>query len=323
MPQSSQPSLVQFLVVEDHQNGQRIDNFLFSRLKGVPKSRLYRALRSGEIRVNAKRVKAEYRLCENDRIRIPPLRVAEPATPRAPMQKQLDLIEKSILYEDKGLLIINKPAGIAVHGGSGVAHGVIELLRNLRSELKFLELVHRLDRETTGCLMLAKKPGILKELHSLFVAGKIEKVYLALVKGRWHTGERTVRAALHKHHMPSGERIVKVHQSGKESATKFQALRQFKDTTLLEVKPLTGRTHQIRVHAAHINYPILGDDKYGDHELNRALAKKGIDRLFLHAASLKFEIPSTGQQIAICACLDTAFLKMLALEKMDEPLARG
>jgi 23S rRNA pseudouridine955/2504/2580 synthase len=303
-------SSIKYLKVEQDYLGQRLDNFLLKRLKGLPKSRLYRALRQGEIRINKKRVKADYRLQLNDEIRIPPLRLAV-QTVRVPKAVQLELIKQTIIYEDKGLIIINKPSGIAAHGGSGINFGVIELFRHLRPQLKFLELVHRLDRETTGCLVLAKKSSILKELHSLLVEGKVEKTYLALANGICQGQSQKVNAPLLKKQSSSGERIVIVHQAGKAAETVFKPLQNFKQATLLQARPLTGRTHQIRVHAAHIGHAIIGDEKYGSHIDNKIMREQGAKHLLLHAAALRFTLPSTGQAIAICACLDEVFLSTL------------
>ncbi len=298
----------QIRVGEDY-TGQRIDNFLFTRLKGLPKSRIYRAMRNGEIRVNKKRVKPEYRLEENDLIRIPPLRLAAETSKPAPPSKMLDQIEQSIIYEDKGLIIINKPSGIAAHGGSGINFGVIELIRQLRPRVKYLELAHRLDRETTGCLILCKKPSILKDLHEQLREAKVEKTYLALVHGQWQGKEKRVNAPLLKNLLRSGERVVKVHEEGKPAETLFKPLRIFKDMTLVEAKPKTGRTHQIRVHAAHLGHPIMGDEKYASAEQNKAARQLGVKHLLLHAASLGFELQT--ENIGICACFDEHFLTVL------------
>ena len=299
---------VYWLTVEDHCEGQRIDNFLFSRLKGVPKSRIYRALRHGEFRANKKRIAADYRLQLGDSIRIPPLRVAAREAPAQPAAKLTQLMTDAIIYEDKDIIIVNKPSGIASHGGSGINFGVIELLRHLRPKLKFLELAHRLDRDTTGCLMLAKKPSLLKELHQLFANGQIEKTYMALVAHPWRGKERKVNAALQKNTLRSGERMVIVSEEGKSAETIITPLEVFANTSLVAARPLTGRTHQIRVHAAHIGHCILGDEKYGDRKGDKAL---GVEHLLLHAASLKFVLPTSGETIAVCACLDLHFQEVL------------
>ncbi len=308
---------VHWLTVEKDNEGQRIDNFLFTRLKGLPKSRIYRALRNGEFRVNKKRISADYRLQEGDSIRIPPLRVAAQVVPATPAPRLMQLLTEAIIYEDKDLIIVNKPSGIAAHGGSGINFGVIELLRQLRPKLKFLELAHRLDRDTTGCMMLAKKPSVLKELHYLLANGQIEKTYLALVQNNWRGKEQRVCAALQKNTLRSGERVVRVDNTGKAAETIISPLQNFANVSLVAARPLTGRTHQIRVHAAHIGHPIVGDSKYGNRKGEKSL---DIEHLLLHAASLKFVLPHSGETIAICACLDQHFqqvLKSLRTAKAD------
>lgn len=297
------------IIVEEANVGQRIDNFLFTRLKGLPKSRIYRALRGGEFRVNKKRISAEYRLQRGDHIRVPPLRVATvtPTQAKRPQNAILQQLTQSILYEDKDLLIINKPSGIASHGGSGIHFGVIEAFRYLYPKLKFLELVHRLDRDTSGCLVLAKKPSLLKTLQQQLAKGEVEKTYLALVRNAWQGGSQRVKQPLLKQGLRSGERIVKIHPQGKPAETCFQPLRKFSQFTLIQARPLTGRTHQIRVHAAHLGHPILGDDKYGSRAEDKTIA---VQHLLLHAASLRFRLPD-GPEMAICACLDPHFQEVL------------
>jgi len=302
------PELIE---IGPEQEGQRIDNFLTTYLKGVPKSFIYRVLRSGEVRVNKGRAKPTYRLKEGDTVRIPPMRRGEPQTAAAPGKKLVALLNESILYEDVGLLIINKPSGIAVHGGSGVSFGVIEILRAARPDAPFLELVHRLDRDTSGCLMIAKKRSALRHIHQLLREEGMEKRYQALIQGPWHGGERRVTAALRKNVLQSGERVVRVEAEGKQSQTLFRPLQRWPMATLVEAVPLTGRTHQIRVHAAHLGQPIAGDEKYGDAEFNRAMQEKGLRRLFLHAASLSFTA-AAGNRIAVSAPLDPALKKVLA-----------
>jgi 23S rRNA pseudouridine955/2504/2580 synthase len=277
---------------------QRIDNFLLRRLKGVPKSHVYRVLRSGEVRVNSGRVKPDYRLRAGDRVRVPPVRLASPAAKPAP--RPLDL---PIVYEDSALLVIDKPSGIAVHGGSGVSYGVIESLRAERPEAKSLELAHRLDRDTSGLLMIAKKRSALVELHRMLRDGEVEKVYVALVLGHWQGGERELREPLHKFVTAGGERRVAVHGGGQSAVTQVKPVAASGEYSLLELRLLTGRTHQIRVHLAHAGHPVLGDDKYGDFELNHALAKGGVRRLFLHARRLSFVHPLTGTALRFDAPL--------------------
>ena len=272
--------------VDSEQAGQRIDNFLRRELPGVPKGRLYRLLRRGEVRVNGGRVRAEYKLAAGDEVRIPPVRI-RPAGP-APSQQLATQIVDRVLYEDKRLLVVDKPSGVAVHGGSGISHGVIELLRHARPELKDLSLVHRLDRETSGCLVLAKRRSALRELHARFREGVVEKNYLALVIGDWQLGDIIVDEPLLVQNRKGGERHVVVSPDGKPAQTRMQLSRTFGKYSLLQCSPLTGRTHQIRVHAAHVGHPILGDERYGDADENRQAKKFGLPRLFLHAQSIAF-----------------------------------
>ncbi|MDH3546318.1 MAG: RluA family pseudouridine synthase [Gammaproteobacteria bacterium] len=266
--------------------GQRIDNFLRRELPGVPKGRLYRLLRRGEVRVNGGRVRAEYKLAEGDEVRVPPVRIRSEAAP--PAAKLAASIADQVLYEDKRLLVVDKPSGIAVHGGSGISHGVIELLRHARPELKDLSLVHRLDRETSGCLVLAKRRSALRELHARFRAGVVEKNYLTLVIGDWQHGDILIDKPLLVQHRKGGERHVIVSAAGKPAQTRMQLSRTFGKYSLLQCAPLTGRTHQIRVHATSVGHPVAGDERYGDADENRRLQKFGLNRLFLHAQSIAF-----------------------------------
>jgi 23S rRNA pseudouridine955/2504/2580 synthase len=286
------------LEVGEESVSQRIDNFLLRRLKGVPKSHVYRVLRSGEVRVNSGRVKPDYRLRAGDRVRVPPVRLA--TRPAKPAPRPLDL---PIVYEDAALLVIDKPSGVAVHGGSGVSYGVIESLRAQRPEAKSLELAHRLDRDTSGLLIIAKKRGALVELHRMLREGEVEKVYLALVRGRWQGGARELRERLHKFVNAGGERRVAVHGQGQSAVTQVKPIAVSGEFSLLELRLLTGRTHQIRVHLAHAGHPVLGDDKYGDFELNHALAKEGVKRLLLHARRLSFVHPLAGSALQFDAPL--------------------
>jgi 23S rRNA pseudouridine955/2504/2580 synthase len=297
---------VKLLTIDENHQGQRIDNFLLGQLKGVPKSLIYRILRKGEVRVNKKRVKPEYRLNESDEVRVPPVRVSptDPNKIPKPSASLQETIKQRILYEDNQLLIINKPAGMAVHGGSGVSYGLIETLRAMRPQEKLLELAHRLDRDTSGCLIIAKKASTLKELHELMRTNQVEKIYWLLVKGHWPKHIKLVDAPLLKNELQSGERIVKVNAQGKQAQTEFRVLQRFKDATLMEAKLLTGRTHQIRVHAAHMGHPIVSDEKYGDKEFNKAMRKKGCKRLFLHAYSINFNLSSTHHRISVTAELE-------------------
>ncbi|CBL46904.1 Ribosomal large subunit pseudouridine synthase C [gamma proteobacterium HdN1] len=297
---------MQWLEVEAEYAGQRIDNFLVARLKGVPKSVIYRCLRKGEVRVNKGRIKPDYRVQGGDLIRIPPLRRSEQSDDEIHVGERIrNLLEGAILYEDEGLIVLNKPAGMAVHGGSGVSVGVIEALRAIRPLSRHLELVHRLDRDTSGCLMVAKKRSRLRVLHEQLQAGEIRKVYWALVEGRWKGKFRRIDAPLQKFGEQGGERIVKVSQQGKPSSTEFVLLRHFEETSLVEASPLTGRTHQIRVHAQFAGHPIVGDDKYENKERARYFRDLGAGRMFLHAKSL--EIPSDQGKMVFDAPLDTAF----------------
>lgn len=292
----SQTSGVQMLEVSPELAGQRIDNFLRNQLKGVPKTLIYRILRKGEVRVNKGRIKPEYKLQAGDLVRVPPLRLAERDEPAPLAQGLLERLEAAIVYEDKALIVLNKPAGIAVHGGSGLSYGVIEALRQLRPDAKELELVHRLDRDTSGLLMIAKKRSMLRHLHEALRGDGVDKRYMALVRGRWETGKKQVNAPLLKNTLRSGERMVEVTEDGKEALTLFRVLRRFGDfATLVEARPITGRTHQIRVHALHAGHAIAGDSKYGDEEFSREIRELGGKRLFLHAYELKVPLPDGGE----------------------------
>ncbi len=288
---------VRFVEVDDERAGQRLDNFLKLHLKGVPKTRIYRIIRKGEVRVNKGRVTADYRLAAGDNVRIPPVRMAEKAPAPSPSAGMSGAIEQSIMYEDDALLVVNKPSGMAVHGGSGVSLGVIEALRAMRPESRFLELVHRLDRDTSGCLLIAKKRSMLKHLHVQMQSGKTEKIYQLLVTGRWPNRRQTVKAPLLKNTLRSGERIVVVHPEGKASVTHFQVLERLDGCTLVEARLETGRTHQIRVHSRHVGCPIIGDEKYGDDEVNKTMKRQGVRRLFLHAARLKVQLPDRREMV--------------------------
>ena len=286
------------VAVDSASEGQRVDNFLLRLCKGVPRSHIYRILRSGEVRVNSRRVDATYRLQGGDRVRVPPMRLADRSRKARPRP-----VELPVVFEDEALLVVNKPSGTAVHGGSGVSYGVIESLRAARPQAKFLELAHRLDRETSGLLVLAKKRSALTALHAALREGKVRKCYLALVKGRWRDDKRRVDLPLKKYLTKSGERRVSVDREGRESQTVFRRERAFRDCTLLSAELLTGRTHQIRVHLTHLGFPIAGDDKYGDFELNRGLAKQGLRRMFLHAGELEFAHPLSGEALKLHAPL--------------------
>jgi len=296
---------VQIIPITEEEAGQRIDNFLRTLLKGVPKSMIYRIVRKGEVRVNKKRIKPEYKLLAGDEVRVPPVRVAE--RDDAPVSAKLDKVaalENCILYEDEHLLILNKPSGTAVHGGSGLSFGVIEGLRALRPDARFLELVHRLDRDTSGVLLVAKKRSALRSLHEQLRMKTMQKDYLALVRGEWQSHCKVVQAPLLKNILQSGERIVRVSSEGKSSETRFKIEEKYAFATLIKASPVTGRTHQIRVHTLHAGHPIAYDDRYGDREFDAQLAGSGINRLFLHAAALRFEHPNTGETVRIEAPLE-------------------
>jgi len=288
---------VRWIDVSADEAGQRIDNYLIARLKGVPKSRIYRILRSGEVRVNSRRVAASDRVAAGDRIRIPPVRVAARSEDVPAPHFHLPVI-----HEDDFLLAIDKPAGIAVHGGSGVAHGVIESLRSMRPGARFLELVHRLDRDTSGVLLVAKKRSALVALHEMMRARAMDKRYLAGVAGRFRNERQRVSLALSARAGEGGKR-VRVAADGQAAETILRRLARGPEFSLLEAELVTGRTHQIRVHLAHLGHPVLGDERYGDFELNRRLRKEGLRRMFLHAASLAFTHPATGEAIVLAAPL--------------------
>ncbi len=269
--------------------GQRIDNFLLARARGVPRSHVYRILRRGEVRVNKGRVKPDYRLQPGDLVRIPPLRTVEPRPPGEAPESRLRGLAGAILYEDERLLVLDKPAGLAVHGGSGLSFGLIEAMRQMRPGAE-LELVHRLDRDTSGCLLLAKRASTLRDLHRLMRENGVEKRYLALLVRPLPRPEMTLDAPLLKNTLKSGERVVRVDTAqGKPARTLFRRLRRLGDLDLVEARLITGRTHQIRVHAAHLGAPVAGDEKYGDEVANKALRALGLRRLFLHAASLSLQ----------------------------------
>lgn len=297
------------ITLTEDQAGQRVDNYLITLLKGVPKSRIYRILRKGEVRVNRKRVKPESRLQAGDEIRIPPIRVEQKAKvpPAFHLQERID---KSVVYEDEALLVIDKPSGMAVHGGSGVSHGVIEGLRALRPEARFLELVHRLDRDTSGLLMIAKKRSLLRFLHDAMRQGKVQKRYRALLVGRWKGSVKRVTAPLLRFSLPSGERMVKVDEEGKRSASTFTPLQRYKQGTLVEVDLETGRTHQIRVHGQYLGHSVAGDPKYGNDALDAPIRNCGLNRMFLHAYQLVLPLPD-GRELDLTAPLSDELIQVL------------
>ena len=285
---------VSYVEAGEGDEGQRLDNFLLRTLGSIPRSLVYRILRTGEVRVNGRRAKPAYRLVAGDRVRLPPLKDAgrkddsEPA--KTPSKSLREFVAAAVVHEDRDLIVVNKPAGIAVHGGSGVSFGVIEALRAVHPQLKELELVHRLDRDTSGCLLVAKRRAVLRDLHSQLRERTMEKRYLTLVAGRWPFGVKTIDLPLKTNLKQGGERVVRVHSEGQHADTTFTPIEQFgKVATLLDVALGTGRTHQIRVHAAHAGYPVAGDEKYGDRDKDAKLKEYGLSRMFLHAASLKFQ----------------------------------
>ena len=294
---------------------QRFYNFLLRLLKGVPRSMIYRMLRKGEVRVNRARIRPDYRLQAGDAVRIPPVSIRHQERTICPPPPVLARLESAILLEDRNVLVLNKPAGIAVHSGSGLAFGVIEALRLLRPEAVFLELAHRLDRETSGCLVLAKTPSALRELHAAFQSGVMDKRYLTLVRGQWAPGKLGVSASLKKV-LRSGERMMEVHADGKPALTRFMPVASYREASLVEAKIATGRTHQIRVHAAYLGYPVAGDDKYGEPLFNQTMAHFGLRRLFLHAHRLTFNLD--GRDIGVDAPLGEELRGVLERLETDQ-----
>jgi 23S rRNA pseudouridine955/2504/2580 synthase len=298
--------------VDPGRDGQRIDNFLMAQLRGVPRSHIYRLLRTGQVRVNKGRIKPTYRLKEGDQVRIPPVDSAPGETPPRVSAGLVAGLGAAVLLEDNDLLILDKPAGVAVHGGSGLRYGLIEGLRALRPDCPDIHLVHRLDRDTSGCLLVAKNRRLLPALQALFRAGgRVEKRYLALVKGRWAGGGRTVDLRLNRGRLRSGERMVQVDEAGRDAVTRFIPQQRFRDATLVEAVLGTGRTHQIRVHAAGIGHPIAGDDKYGDEAFNRRMRALGLKRIFLHAHALGFDHPRDGSPVAVSSPLPRVLREVL------------
>ena len=302
---------VQFIDIDEDMAGQRIDNFLRNQLKNIPKSMIYRIVRKGEVRVNKKRIKAEYKLKAGDLVRIPPVTVEEKVEENVPSTKlnKVSELEHCIIYEDDHMLILNKPSGTAVHGGSGLKFGAIEALRALRPEARFLELVHRIDRDTSGILLVAKKRSALRHLQAQFREKTVQKYYFALVMGEWKNSCKVVSAPLLKNEVNS---IVRVNPNGKASETRFKVLEKFKDATLIQASPITGRTHQIRVHTQYTGHPIAWDDRYGDRRFDAYTSKVGLDRLFLHAANIKFTHPGSEEKMDISAPMEAKLEKAIA-----------
>jgi 23S rRNA pseudouridine955/2504/2580 synthase len=301
---------VRLVNVTADEAGQRIDNFLARFLKGVPKSHIYRVIRRGEVRVNSGRIRAQYKVKAGDSVRIPPVRVAATGV-AAGRAGALPSLAPHILLESERYLVINKPAGMAVHGGSGLSHGVIEAMRAERPADSYLELGHRLDRETSGCLLIAKRRSFLRSFHEQLREGRVRKLYLALVAGRWSGGRHTVDVPLRKNQLAGGERIVRVDPEGKQAVSVFTPLSCYRDATLVEVELKTGRTHQIRVHGSHSGHPLAGDEKYGRREFNRAMRELGLRRMFLHAHMLEFLDPVSGEMVNVSAPLDTQLRAVL------------
>jgi len=314
--QNNENQKVQLVEITEENSEQRLDNFLITCLKGVPKTRIYRIIRKGEVRVNKGRKDNKYRLKPGDIVRIPPIRVAV-RNNEVELQPTLKhSLEHGIVYEDDVIIVLNKPSGFAVHGGSGISSGVIEGLRAMRPEARFLELAHRIDKATSGCLLIAKKRSALKALHDLFRENKVKKTYLALLVGQWERKKLLVTAPLLRSTGKGGERNVKVSQSGKFAETNFRRIQKYKDLTLVEASPKTGRTHQIRVHAAWLGHPIVGDERYGDERVNKALKGRGFKRLFLHAEQLQFAHPVSGEIMHFKAPLPTELESLLAAQSV-------
>lgn len=306
---------VHWVEITEANSGQRLDNFLLSYLKGVPRTRIYRIVRKGEVRVNKKRSEVKYRLNTGDMVRIPPVRTAKSSEQVFIQPSLKNSLENNILFEDEALLIINKPSGYAVHGGSGIDSGIIEGLRLIRPDDRFLELVHRLDKDTSGCLIIAKKSSVLRTMHEYFRGDGIQKTYLALLSGRWARKKLLVDAPLQKNISKGGERIVIVSKSGKPAETFFRRISLFQHSTLVEASPKTGRTHQIRVHAASLGHPILGDKRYGQEDVNMKSKQRGLRRLFLHAQKLVFSHPVSGSALSVTAPLPSELENFLKNEK--------
>lgn len=308
---------VQFVTINEENHLQRIDNYLISKMKGVPKSKIYRILRKGEVRVNKKRAKPDYKLQTNDYVRIPPVRVDE-TKPSEINANNFNYLQEAILYEDDRLLIINKPTGMAVHGGSGLNYGLIEALRAIRPGSQYLELVHRLDRDTSGCIVVAKKRSALRHLHEQLRNKQMDKTYHALVAGRWPEKRTKVTASLQKNQLQSGERMVFADEDGKLSETRFKVLSYFAKGSLIEAKPITGRTHQIRVHCQFAGHCIANDSKYGNEDFTKYLKGIGCKRLFLHAKTIEFIHPYTEKLVRFEAPYDKHLTHVLEVLERTE-----
>jgi 23S rRNA pseudouridine955/2504/2580 synthase len=303
---------VQWITVDPDMAGQRLDNFLMARLRGIPRSKIYRIVRKGEVRVNKGRVKPDTRLEAGDQVRIPPVVKPEKPTSSIPGDRVQAVMEGAVIFENDELLVVNKPSGIAVHGGSGLSFGLIEVLRAARPEARFLELVHRLDRDTSGLVMVAKKRSTLRFLQDELRRREVHKHYHALVSGHWADGVSEVAEPLLRYEMANGERRVRVDADGKPSLTRYRVLDTWPGYSLVEASPVTGRTHQIRVHCAYAGHPIAGDDKYMDAASQRVFRRLGGNRLMLHARSLQFRLPGGEQWLQLEAPYDEAFTQVLA-----------
>jgi 23S rRNA pseudouridine955/2504/2580 synthase len=307
-PASPRPVAARMVTADADAVGRRLDNFLMGQLKGLPRSRIYRIIRSGEVRVNKGRVKPAYRLVEGDIVRLPPVYGLSEGDSHKISQDRASWVTEHILYEDSCLLVLDKPSGLAVHGGSGISLGAIELLRAARPDNRYLELVHRLDRATSGCLLIAKKRSSLRRLHEAFREGRVRKIYQALLMGEWTGGKREVSLALVTDHRQNGERHVRPGEEGKAALTRFYPEKVYQDAVLVRVELLTGRTHQIRAHAAAIGHPVAGDERYGNSEIS----PRGLKRLFLHASQLSIEHPDDGRRITFESPLEPGLRNVLA-----------
>ena len=304
------------IIVDLEHDGRRIDNFLAWTLKGIPRDRIYRMLRSGEVRVNGGRIRQDHRLTTGEVLRLPPVRLT-PNEGMAPSESLRAVVRDSVLYEDQELLVLNKPARIAVHGGVGIQHGLIEVLRDLRPDAPYIELVHRLDRGTSGCLMIAKRPRFLRAMHGLMRSGAIAKTYLGLISGHWPVSAGVIKTGLRKNGVRSSERRVCVTDDGKFAETHIEPIERFENASLVRIQLKTGRTHQIRVHTAYAGHPLAGDDKYGDKAFNRAMRHYGLRDLFLHSHRIEFVAPDSREQISVNAPLPPGLLSVLESLRRD------
>ena len=311
------PATARVVRIDTEHAGQRVDNYLMACFRGVPRSRIYRGLRRGEVRVNKGRIKQTYRLREGDELRLPPWRRQPEQDLKLPGAQLVKHLSASVLFEDDALLVLSKPSGLAVHGGSGQSLGLIEALRTMRPAHSFLELVHRLDRGTSGCLMVAKRRRALLGLHEALRMGQVDKRYRVLLQGQWRGGGRRVELPLQRNVLRSGERLVRVHAHGQAAQTAFTPLTTGPQASLMEARPVTGRTHQIRVHAASLGMPVAGDERYGDRDFNRTVRALGLKRLFLHAWRLRFTHPLSGKPMEVVAPLPRELTQVCAALGLD------